>query len=94
MPDDDEQSLRRIAVDKTGGLRKNETSFPIDNDYFEGRFIGPTSTTAESTVVRKFSIPKFNFRAKSCHKMINLNLPDIYEPPATQQLSYVGINKL
>ena len=44
--------------------------------------------------MRKFLIPKISFGAKSFHKMVKSNLPDIYEPSATKALSCKEINEL
>lgn len=52
------------------------------------------SASREPTAIRKFLIPKINFRAKSYHKMTNLNLPESTEPPAIQHLSLEELNDL
>ena len=84
---DDDEDLRRTAVNKLCSLRLKEPSYPIENDNHEERFIEPRLVSTECTAVQKFFIPKINLRAKSFHKM-NLNLLDKHEPPATKQLSY------
>ena len=42
---------------------------------------------ASTTTVRKFLIPKLNVKAKAFHKMVNLDLQGLEEPPLTRHLS-------
>ena len=83
-----------MAVSKWCSLRLKEPSYPNENDNLEGGFIEPSSVSTECTAIRKFFIPKINFTAKSFRKMVNLNLPDIHEPPATKHFSYEEINEV
>ena len=93
MLGDEDKDLQRMAVNKLYSLRLKGPNYPNENDNFEGGFAEPSLVSTECTATRKFSIPKINFRAKSFHKMVNLNLPDIHEPPATKQFSYKEINE-
>ena len=91
---DDDEDLRRMAVNKLRSLRLKGPSYPIENDNFEEGFIEPSSVSTECTAIQKIFIPKINFRVKSFHKMVDLNLPDIHKPPTTKQFSYEEINEL
>ena len=93
MLGDDDEDLRRMAVNKLCCLRSKGRGDPID-DNFEREFIDPSSVPTTCTAVRKFLIPKINFKAKSFLEMVNLNVSDIFEPPAIKQFSYEEINKL
>ena len=94
MLGDDNEDLRRLAVNKIFAIRSKIPNVVIENDNFEGGFIKPVGVFDDSSTIRKFLIPKINFMAKSYHKMVNMNLPDITEPPATRLLSNEAINSL
>ena len=94
LDDDDDEDLRRMAFNKLCSLRSKGRGDPIDDDNLEREFIDPSSVPTTCTAVRKFLIPKINFKAKSFHEMVDLNVSDIFEPPATNQFSYEEINKL
>ena len=44
--------------------------------------------------IRKFTIPNLNLRSKAYHQLVNLNDPDIGQPPALQHMSDVEIEAL
>ena len=94
MLGDDDECLQRIAVNKLCSLQLKGPSYSIVNGNFERGFIEPSLVSKECTITEKFFMPKINFRAKSFHKMVNLNLSDKQNPPATKQLSYEEINEL
>ena len=84
MLGDDDEDLRRMAVNKLCSLRSKGRGDPIDDDNFEREFIESSSVPTTCSAVRKFLIPKINFKAKSFHEMFNLKVSDIFEPPANQ----------
>ena len=94
MLGDDDEDLRKMTVKKLFSVRLKGPRYPIENDDFEGGCIEPSLALTECTAIQTFFIPKINFRAKPFHKMVNLNLPDILEPPATKQFSCEEINEL
>ena len=94
MLGDDNEDLRRLAVNKIFAIRSKIPNVVIENDNFEGGFIKPVGVFDDSSTIQKFLIPKINFMAKSYHKMVNMNLPDITEPPATRLQSDEAINSL
>ena len=83
MLGDDDKDLWRIAVNKSCSLRSKRPRHPIENNNFE-ELIEPSSVSTKCTASPKFLITKINFRAKSFHKMVNLNLSVIHEPSETK----------
>ena len=88
----DDENFQKIAVKKLCSLRLKGPSYPIKKDNFEGGFFEQVQFRQKCTAIQKCFIPKINFKTKSFHKMVNLNLPDIHKPPATNQFSYEEIN--
>ena len=87
----DDEDLPRTAVNKLCSLRLKGPSYPIEDNNFEGRFIEPRTVLTECTAIRKFLYQKSTLE-QSFHKMVNLNPPDIHEPPVTKQFNYEAIN--
>ena len=94
MIGDSSEVVWRSAVKKICAFRSKSQIFLIENDSFKGEFVEPTTNCQESSAIRKFLIPKINFRAISYHKIINLNLSDFTNPPVTKTFSSEEIYKL
>ena len=58
MLEDDNEDLRRLAVNKIFAIRSKIPNVVIENDNFEGGFIKPVGVFDDSSTIRKFLIPK------------------------------------
>ena len=97
MLGDDDDDVRRIAVNKILNIRGALPGFEVDDDFVGGEaeieddeedFIEPVVVTSN---VRRFCVPIINLEAKSYHRLINLNSQDVTEPPLTKTMSVEDI---
>ena len=89
---DENEEVRRIAVNKIlvirGAINCEIEQLEIGN-YEEGHVeISDEEENTERTgnSVRRFLVPKLNFKAKEYFKLVNMNGSDILEPPAIKNL--------
>ena len=92
MMGDEDADVRRIAVNKIQAIRGNLPNFVIESGQFDSGTIEqsdeedqPSASSNLDSEIRRFLIPKLNTNAKVYHKLVNLNSPDVTEPPATKQ---------
>ena len=94
---DDDDDVRRIAVNKIMNIRGQLPDFRVDDD-FEGGFVEPAEEGGQPTErtnqsIRRFCVPKINVDARVYHRMINFNNPDVTEPPVTKRMSFEQIEQ-
>ena len=96
MLGDDDDDVRRIAVNKILNIRGRLPGFQIDDD-FEGGSVEEDEQPAESTknqsVGRRFCVPKINLEANVYYRMVNLNSQDVTKPPVTKRMSVESIEQ-
>ena len=96
MLGDDDDDVRRIAVNKILNIRGRLPGFQIDDD-FEGGSVEEDEQPAESTknqsVGRRFCVAKINLEANVYYRMVNLNRQDVTEPPVTKRMSVESIEQ-
>lgn len=97
---DEDESVRRVAVNRIQVMRGNLASFVIEGqEEFEEGSIEQSEDDEQATgvsnnAVRRFLVPKLNIKAKSYHKLVNLNSPDIQQPPAIRNLGDTEIENI
>ena len=100
---DSDEDVCRIAVNKIMSLHRKLPSFNIpnsfnDNGYFEQNdeddVLEDEENASNSDHVRKFKVPVINLKAKVYYNLINLNNPDIEQPPAIRAMTDEMINDI
>jgi len=96
MLNDEDYEVRSMAINKILASRSGQhtaTSF-FSNDNFEGGYQiavdeepRNTSTMPTDNSIRRICRPNLNHKAKSYYKMVDMNLPQMGEPPATKHIS-------
>ena len=75
MLGDNDEELRRLAVNKVTALRKSAFQCHIPIDDFEGGYVNepqPHNSQIDMNI-RLFQIPVINIKAKSFHQIVNCN---------------------
>ena len=90
MLGDDDEEIRRLAVNKIQGLRGKSLQHSIPNDNFRRGYVENCQNTEDAVSksnIRIFQVPIINFNARSFHQMVNLNGKEVNQPPAIKHHS-------
>ena len=102
MLGDSDENTRRIAVNKILSLRGKLPAFHIPHSFDGNSFVeqdddhvsDDEATASSEMLVRKFKVPVINKDAKVYYNMINLNNPEIEQPPAIRDMTDDEINEI
>ena len=102
MLGDSDEDTRRIAVNKILSLRGKLPSFQTPHSFDGSSFVeqddadgsDDEATASCEVLVRKFKVPVINKDAKVYYNMVNLNNPEIEQPPAIRDLTDEEINEI
>ena len=85
---DNEEEIRRLAVNKIHGLRGKSLQHIIPNGNFKGGYIEDgLNTEGNTSNIRLFQVPMINVNARSYHLMVNLNGTEVNQPPVIKHLT-------
>ena len=90
MLGDDDEEIRRLAVNKIQGLRGKSLQHSIPNDNFRGGYVENCQNTKDAiskSNITIFQVSIINFNARSFHQMVNLNGREVNQPPAIKHHS-------
>ena len=85
MLGDDDEKIRRLAVNKIQGLRGKSLQHSIPNGNFRRGYVENCQNTEDAVSesnIRIFQVLIINFNARSFHQMVNLNGVEVNQPPA------------
>ena len=88
MLGDDDEEIRRLAVNKIQALQKKSLQPTISNGNFKGSYIKDywnTEGAVNVSSIRVFKVPIINVNIRSFRQIINLNGRE--QPPAIKHLS-------
>ena len=100
MLGDEDQQIRRVAVNKILAIRGELHNCQVDSDTshfgkgFADESDGEPEVDTRASSVCRFWLPKINLQTKQYNKLADLNGQDVGEPPATQHLSTEAIKDI